>query len=171
MKNLRLYLTDKQKCSTCRGLSENTNINVSHRMSAHEFHSQFLGRMDGWMDGCRNGPMAGKVWIEEGVVIIGSACVAITDASGKRKKARAKLISDSQALLRAISSKSESNFYNTRHGIRIWFMSIDQFDGYFWQNWADRSDRCTTLRAFQKMLKPIFTQKNKIKNDERTKSA
>jgi len=50
MKNLRLYLTDKQKCSTCRGLSENTNINVSHRMSALEFHSQFLGRMDGWMD-------------------------------------------------------------------------------------------------------------------------
>jgi len=42
-------------------------------------------------------------------------------------------------------------------------MSIDQFDGYFWQKSADRSDRCTTLRAFQKMLKPIFTKKKKAK--------
>jgi len=51
-------------------------------------------------------------------------------------------------------------------------MSIDQFDGYFWQKSADRSDRCTTLRAFQKMLKPIFTKKkNKGKNNKKNQRA
>jgi len=51
-------------------------------------------------------------------------------------------------------------------------MSIDQFDGYFWQKSADRSDRCTTLRAFQKMLKPIFTKKkSKGKNKKKNQRA
>jgi len=57
-KNLRLHLTDKQKCLARRGLSKNNEINVSDRMSALAFHSQFLERMDG----CWSGPMDG--WMD-----------------------------------------------------------------------------------------------------------